>query len=159
MTCLYLRTWIIQNELGVLLKYYVLYKCIQHILAGGFNYFLVSSPLGEDSRFDYSNIFQMGWNQPPVFFQTETYGPLVWGAKRIVKWCREQQPVRAEYPLKGAGVIYIYTTYSYFMLCYSYSILIWYMMWYYMIQWYSYCIVLLVLLHYIIIKKYVEDIL
>ena len=54
---------IIRNELGVVLKSYVLYTCIQHILAGGFNYFLISSLLGEDSRFDeyFSN-----WLKPPT---------------------------------------------------------------------------------------------
>ena len=34
-------------------------------LGGGFKYFLFSSLLGEDSHFDYCNIFQMGWNHQP----------------------------------------------------------------------------------------------
>ena len=35
-------------------------------LGGGFKYLLFPSLLGEDSHFDYSNIFQMGWNHKPV---------------------------------------------------------------------------------------------
>ena len=31
-------------------------------MTGGFNYFLFSSLLGEMIHYDYSNIFQMGWN-------------------------------------------------------------------------------------------------
>ena len=30
-------------------------------LVGGFKYFLFSSLFGEDSHFDYCNIFEMGW--------------------------------------------------------------------------------------------------
>ena len=34
----------------------------QNWVGGGFKYFLFSSLFGEDSHFDYCNIFQLGWN-------------------------------------------------------------------------------------------------
>ena len=46
-----------------------------HQLSGGFKYFLFSPLPGEMIQFDYSNIFQLGWNHQPAkrFRQVKTH--------------------------------------------------------------------------------------
>ena len=57
-----------QLKRKILLERYAL----NSVLGGGFTYFFCSPLFGEDSQFDYCNIFQMGWNHQLVYHQHET---------------------------------------------------------------------------------------
>lgn len=75
--------------------------------------------LGWFLDFVYTNICNM-------FSQTETYGPLVWGAKRIQMDCKmvpfSSLIVLNVHSLEGAGVKYSTHTLNIAILCYSHRV-------------------------------------
>ena len=54
----------------------ILEMLVKALLGGGFKYFLCSPLLGEDSHF-VTNIFQIGWNDQPVYLGKNTIAKYV----------------------------------------------------------------------------------